>query len=100
MDMLNQLLAISGKYKPPKPRKKTVRAERIVPGSNSDRLLKMMADDTVWTAYRARDELGVAISTARSAINRLVEFGAAEIIGTRKSQRDGKTPEFLYRRAQ
>lgn len=100
MDMLTQVLAMNGKKAPDPLRKKTQRSARIVPGSNSDRLLKLMTDDTEWTAYRVRDELGVSISTARSAINRLVSFGWVEVVGTRKSLRDGKTPEFLYRRAQ
>lgn len=96
MNLLAQLTAAN--QPPPRLDKRTVRAERIVPGSSSEQILALLADGAVRTSIQVADHFNMPPSTARSALERLVRFGHLAMVGRVKSDCDGPTPMKLYRR--
>ena len=99
MNLLSQLQAANQPPpQPPRLDKRTVRAERIVPGSSSEQILALMADDRVWSSIAVADHLNMPRTTARSAMDRLVRFGHLDCVGRVESDRGSPTPLKLYRR--
>jgi predicted ArsR family transcriptional regulator len=95
MNLLAQLTAAA---QPPRLDKRTVRAERIVPGSSSEQILALMADGRVWSSIAVADHLKMPRTTARSAMDRLVRFGHLDCVGRVESDRGGRTPLKIYRK--
>ena len=95
MNLLAQLTAAT--QPPPLLDKRTVRAERLVPDSSSDRILALMADGAVRSSIQVADHFAMPPSTARSALERLVRFGHLAMVGRIESDAGGRTPLKLYR---
>ena len=94
MNLLAQLQAAA---QPPRLDKRTIRAERIVPGSSSEQILALMADGAVRSSIQVADHFNMPPSTARSALERLVRFGHLAMVGRIESDAGGRTPLKLYR---
>ena len=99
MNLLAQLTAANQPPpQPPREDKRTVRAERIVPGSSSEQILALLADGRVWSSIAVADHLKMPRTTARSAMDRLVRFGHLDCVGRVESDRGSPTPLKIYRR--
>lgn len=80
--------------------KRTARAETLVPGASSERILALMDDGEVRSAILVAELLKLDRTTARSAMDRLVRFGRLDMVGRVTSDAGGRTPLKLYRRKQ
>lgn len=98
---MNPILAqLQAAAQPPRVDKRAARAEKLVPGSSSERVLALMDDGEVRSAILVASLLGLDRTTARSAMDRLVRFGHLDMVGRVTSDAGGRTPLKLYRRKQ